>query len=145
MRPELQEIITKRKKSYHHFTFELCEQWMTKFVLDLFRDGFPTCTGPFGGGMWKNWKVAALKYLCPSTSMPWKRTHRWPTCSMKNCSAFHCCSARRSMPLSPFPTSFLGTSAVPRVVSVDLEVQWLAIELNSLWGYKKTRCTLVFL
>ena len=88
MRPELQEIITKRKKSYHHFTFELCEQWMTKFVLDLFCDGFLIRRGPFGSGMKKNWKVAALKYLCPITYMPWfahdQNKSSWPKVLQEN-------------------------------------------------------------
>ena len=38
-------------------------------MLDLFRDGFCICGGPFGSGMWKNWKVAALKYFRPVTYM----------------------------------------------------------------------------
>ena len=58
------------KKSYHHFTFEFCKRCRKKFVLDLFRDGFCICRGRFGNGMWKNWEVAALKYLCPMTSLP---------------------------------------------------------------------------
>ena len=40
-------------------------------MLDLFRDGFCICGGPFGSGMWKNWKVAALKYFRPVTYMAW--------------------------------------------------------------------------
>ena len=41
-------------------------------MLDLFRDGFCICGGPFGSGMWKNWKVAALKYFRPVTYMAWQ-------------------------------------------------------------------------
>ena len=33
-------------------------------MLDLFWDDFPTCRGPLGGGMWKNWKVAARHADC---------------------------------------------------------------------------------
>ena len=45
-------------------------------MLDLFRDGFCICGGPFGSGMWKNWKVAALKYFRPVTYMACARKTR---------------------------------------------------------------------
>ena len=55
--------IRQTEKNLPPFYLELWEWWTKKLALDLFRDGFPICRGPFVSGMWKNWRVAALKCL----------------------------------------------------------------------------------
>ena len=44
--------------------------WTKKFVLDLFRDGFPICRVPFGSGIWNRspkgnmWSAIPVALLC---------------------------------------------------------------------------------
>ena len=64
-------VAGNHRQTVYKITLEFCERWRKKIVLDLFRDGFCICGGPFGSGMWKNWKVAALKYFRPVTYMAW--------------------------------------------------------------------------